>query len=65
MSSLFTFEQLDWIHEHATMLGILTVALAALVLWLTYRWLRRHRPGVADAIDGAARDYWAGMGIRY
>jgi len=65
MLDFLTREQILWIRDHATLMAILTVALAALVLWLVYRWLRRHRPGVADAIDGAARDYWAGMGYRY
>ena len=65
MLDFLTREQILWIREHAMLMSVLTIALAALFLWLIYRWLRRKHPNVADAIDGAARDYWAGMGIHY
>lgn len=39
MSSLFTLEQLQWIHEHALLLSILTVAAIGAVLFILVFWI--------------------------
>ena len=46
MSGLFTLEQLQWIHEHALLLSILTVAIVGVGLCRLIIW---HDGGIDDS----------------